>query len=384
MSVDVLGRHEDDRLEFKSAAALDDAGLVAREVVGMLNAGGGEIWIGVEEKDGQAVAVEPVERPRRAADRLRDFLLDALDPSPTPEEVTIEPRPAEADPAVLVVKVEPHGRSPYAYRKGGGWHFLRRVGARNHPMTRAEIFGQPIAAPGDEALQQAVTRLVEGRPARREPGLWLGLEPVRRLALDVQAERFRQLASEPALSGNRRTGWHFARSSFEPRPTADGIEWGLQFTDTGTWTARGELAESGALRFWVALERLHSKGEEREIWPPALLEYAVSAFRIARVVYESELGDDDRVAADLALLGVEGWGLREGTPGDYFLGNELSQLEEPDLIWEPVRFGFAEIEQAPDRCGFRLVRRVYQAFGFRESAMPTVYDRESGRLILPE
>jgi hypothetical protein len=214
--------------------------------------------------------------------------------------------------------------------------------------------------------------------------LWLGLEPARRLALDVQSERFRQLASEPALSGNRRTGWHFARSNFEPRPTAEGIEWGLQFEDTGNWAARGELTEGGALRFGVSLARLHQKGEEREIWPLTLLEYAVSAFRIARVVYESELGDDDRVAAGLALLGVEGWGLREGSPGPYFLGNEISWLEEPDLIWEPVSFSFAEIVQAPDRCGFRLVRRVYQAFGFWESAMPSAYDRGSGRLILPE
>lgn len=58
--------------------------------------------------------------------------------------------------------------------------------------------------------------------------------------------------------------------------------------------------------------------------------------------------------------------------------------EEPDLIWEPLVIPFGEIDEAPDHCGFRLVRRVYQAFGWRESAMPRQFDRETGRLILPE
>lgn len=38
----------------------------------------------------------------------------------------------------------------------------------------------------------------------------------------------------------------------------------------------------------------------------------------------------------------------------------------------------------PDRCGFRLVRRVYRAFGLRESDIPSEFDRRVGRLILPE
>jgi hypothetical protein len=102
------------------------------------------------------------------------------------------------------------------------------------------------------------------------------------------------------------------------------------------------------------------------------------------VIYRGFLEPEDRVAADLALFGIGGWGLRGGTPEDDFLTNRPRRLEEPDLIWEPMVFSFREIEEEPDRCGFRLVRRVYHAFGWREEDMPRQYNTETGRLILPE
>ena len=392
MTVDILGRREDQRLELKSKDALDEPSNIARAVVGMLNAGGGEIWIGVEEADGVAVAIEPVQDPGRKEGRLRDYLLDVVDPSPTADEVSIEPMPVGADPALLVVKVKPAGgpmgRKPYALRKGGGWHFFRRMGARNHPMSRLEIFGEAVRRGDDPAVEDAIRGLEEERKRVQDEGktgLWLGLQPARKLHLDPQEDRFQSIVLSPLVTGNRRTGWHFARSSSQPRLSMAGIEWGLSDPQDELVT-RVQVTERGDLRFWIALEHLrHSKGEAREIWPNILLEYPISAFRIARVVYRGFLDSEDRVAADLALLGVRGWGLREGTPDDFFLlGNELARLEEPDLIWEPIVFSFREIDEAPDRCGFRLVRRVYQAFGWRQEDMPRHYDPEAGRLILPE
>jgi hypothetical protein len=59
--------------------------------------------------------------------------------------------------------------------------------------------------------------------------------------------------------------------------------------------------------------------------------------------------------------------------------------DEPDLIWdEPLLFTLREVRDEPDRCGFRLVRRVYQAFGYDEEKVPSEFDRKAGRLILPE
>lgn len=391
MTVEILGRREDQRLEFKSRRALEEPGTIAKEVVGMLNAGGGEIWIGVEDEKDIAVAVDPVPDPERAKARLLDHLVDAVEPSPTADEVTVEVAPTGADPGVLVVRVRPAGRAsgriPHAFRKGGGWHFFRRVGARNHPMSRQEIFGQSAGGDEDPVLTSAYRTLEKARETVRDSGvagLWVGVQPGRPLELDVQAEWIDELASDPSITGNRDTGWHFARTSRRPKPTRTGIEWGLWLEDRGAYVCRAEVDERGGLRFWTSLEGLQWKGEEREIWPLILLEYPISALRIARRVYEGRLCPDDQVLADLALFGVAGWGLRRGTVGDFFLAEIMARVEESDLFWEPVRFSYRDIEESPDRCGFRLVRRVYQAFGWRELEMPRQYDRKTGRLVLPE
>lgn len=391
MTVEILGRREDQRLELKSKGALEEPSKIAREVVAMLNSDGGEVWIGVEEEDGVAAAIDPVSEPDRARDRLRDYLVDALDPSPTADEVSIDLVPAGTGSALLVVKARPadegSGRTPYAFRKAGGWHFVRRVGARNHPMSRQEIFGRPRETTGEALLDGARRELERTRREFRDSGqsgLWLALQPARTLDIDPEDPLFDRITLDPSVTGNRPSGWHFARSSQNPKITKDGIEWGLWSELHRGYVSWTKVSESGGLRFWTALERLHRKGENREIWPLVLLEYPISAFRIARVLYDGRLEPGDPVAADLALFGVAGWGLREGTPGDFFAANDLVRIEEPDLIWEPDSFTFHEIQESPDRCGFRLVRRVYHAFGWREEDMPRQYDRETGRLILPE
>jgi hypothetical protein len=93
------------------------------------------------------------------------------------------------------------------------------------------------------------------------------------------------------------------------------------------------------------------------------------------------------VLGDLALLNVGARQLRPGSPGELFFGsNEPSQSTEGGdiLAKSPLMFTANEVLAEPDRCGFRLVRRVYQAFGMREDDIPNAYDRKAGRLILPE
>jgi len=391
MTVQILGRREDQHLELKSRDALDAPDMIARAVVGMLNADGGTIWIGVDEKDSTAVSVTPVPGAARARERLMDSLLDMLEPSPTADEIAISLEPVGADPALLVVHVrapgEASGRRPFALRKGGGWHFLRRVGARNHPMSRQEIFGRRAGGGQDQEVGKAVEALERDRTVFQQEGgtgLWVGLQPARSIHLDSQLDSLAQIGLDAKLTGNRRAGWHFARTTYPPKLTKDGIEWGVRMEATGEVTAQGLLTERGGARFQAELDWLQWKGEEREIWPYILLEYPISAFRIARVIYNGLLKPTDRVASGLALFGIGGWGLRPGSPGHFFRENEIVRMEEPDLLWEPTVFRFGEIDEHPDRCGFRLVRRVYQAFGFRESDMPREYDVETGRLLLPE
>ena len=386
MSRDLLGRREDQTTEFKAAKALEDPNTIARAVVGMLNASGGEIFIGVDDEDGAAVAINPVSDAEREKDRLQDHLVDTVDPSPTAEEVSLETLPAGTAPAVLAVRVRPkEERKPYAFRKGGGLYFLRRVGARNQPMSRQEILG-PGAGLTGEAENEAVRKLVAARETAQQSrgeGLWIGMRPLRKLELDAEDSRLEEIASDPLITGNRRSGWHFARSSRRPRVQEDGLEWGLWDEAQRKDHSQVKVATDGALEFWASLQRLHWKGEEHELWPLALLEYPISAFRVAREVYRGRLDLDDQVAIHSALLGVGGWELRAGTPGDFFVTEHLHRVEETDLVWDPEVLEFRIIDEGPDRSGFRFVRRIYHAFGLREDAIPLHYDRASGRLVLP-
>jgi predicted HTH transcriptional regulator len=153
---EIRNRHEDERLELKSAEVLaKDPESVARGVVGMLNAKGGEIWIGVDEENERPAAINPVTEPEQARRRLWDYLVETMDPAPLPGEVVIDLESIQQDRAVLIVRIQPPAESsprlPFAFRKKGGWHFVRRIGARNHPMTREEIFGARATGISDEA-----------------------------------------------------------------------------------------------------------------------------------------------------------------------------------------------------------------------------------------
>ena len=108
--------------------------------------------------------------------------------------------------------------------------------------------------------------------------------------------------------------------------------------------------------------------------------------RLARLVYEGELGHDDKVAADLMLLGLRGWSLRPNSPGGFHrLNSPHTFTDATDLVWDkPLLFEAQELADEPDRCGYRLVERVYEAFGFRREAIPREFDEASGRLLLPE
>ncbi|MGH7341693.1 MAG: AlbA family DNA-binding domain-containing protein, partial [Candidatus Rokuibacteriota bacterium] len=143
---ELLGKREDLHREFKSARSLAEPETIAREVVGMLNAEGGRIWIGIEDdKEGAAAAVEPVADAEREKGRLLDYLVETLDPTPTSAEVTIDVRSlGKDDRGLLEIRVQPppkdSPRLPVAFLKRGGRHYLRRIDARNHPMSRDEIF----------------------------------------------------------------------------------------------------------------------------------------------------------------------------------------------------------------------------------------------------
>jgi schlafen family protein len=376
------GERENLHREFKSAEALKNPEIIGRAVVAMLNAEGGVVWVGLREEGERAVAIEPIPDPDREGRRLHDYLVDAIEPSPLGTEVAVEPQKDDQG-AVLSVKVRPQpDRKPYALLKGGR-QFVIRVGARTRPMTRQEIFGASgYGGEKDSSREEerAAERLRRDRDEAQKGGkplFWLGLEPAVEVTLDVQDRRLEDCLRDPLLSGNRLAGWNFA--SAEHRPI---WKQGKLSTSPAEWR-HVEIEQKGTLRFTAPLESLHWKGESQEIWPYILLEYPISALRIARYVYEGKFVGNERVLGDMALLGVRGWKLRSGSLGSG--GRPKPYQDADDLVWpQPLVFQGEEIDREPDRCGFRLVERVYEAFGFRRDQIPKEFDQKSGRLILPE
>lgn len=383
-----LGQREDYHLEFKSAAALERPEIIGREVVAMLNAEGGEIWVGLRDEDGLAVELEGVPHADRAAESLLDSLVERLDPTPAQDEVRIEPVALDDEHSVLKIVVQPkEERRPYAFLKSGGWHFPVRIGNRVRKMTRNELFGRGRQEISEEAqqLEAAIDRVLRERDEFQKSAgetMWLRLQPVPELAIDVQSPLFEKLLADPARTGNREIGWHFAGSSAPPRLSKEKLVW------SQGQTFQVEIRTDGAMTFDLSLPGLRWKGEDREIWPLTLLEYPVSAFRLGREIYADHLQDSDPLVADLAFSRIRGWKLRPGSPAaDRHFWSDRPAIEypgvDPDLTWQkPLVFRYREIREEPDRCGYRLVRRVYEAFGLPEKQMPPEFDRRRGRLVL--
>jgi hypothetical protein len=380
-----LGRREDLHLEFKSRDVLESPEKVAREVVAMLNADGGEIWIGLAEDHGRAVKVEPIADPEERRRQLLDFLIDKIEPSLRHDEIQLEACEVE-DPAgdLLVVSVRPESRRrPYAYLQKGGRFFSIRVDDRIRPMEREELLG-PRPGPDDEArLDQALAKALERRKRWTERGderLWLSILPLHPLEIDLQDPHLSELLTDPTLTGNRPEGWTFVASLHRPRLAPGRLETPAEESRQVT------IESSGALTFSVPLEFLHWKGDEREIWPPILVEYPVSAFRLAQHIYRQKIAPTGQAVADLALVGAQGWALRPGAPDPWFTrsANRPRVFDAArDLVLDrPLVFTDAEIESEPDRCGARLVERVYEAFGLGREAMPQL-DAKTGRLVFP-
>jgi hypothetical protein len=375
-----LGQRESQRLEFKGAEALKEPEKIAREVVAMLNAEGGEIWVGLREEDGRAVALEPILDVERAERRLLDYLVDTIEPPPSGHEVDVEPRD-EGEGAVLRIVVAPEStRRPYAFLRKGGRHFVVRIKDRIRPMTREELLARDQRP---QALESAEAKMRDEKGAVLKQGgglFWLCLQPVPNV--EIELRKHGDLLIDPELSGNRRGGWSFANSDRSPVVRPDKLE-----TAPGI-RRRVEIRRDGGMVFEVPLEdlSLRGRGQEKELWPGALLEFPVSAFRLAKVIYGDKLNPGDLVLADLAILGIQGWILRGGAPGQVPALNAPHRYDSSDdLLWEsPLQFGFAEIDASPDECAYRLVRRVYDAFDFGESAIPQWFDRRSRRLVIPE
>jgi hypothetical protein len=397
VTLQILGKSENETLEFKGRDALKEPLKIGRGVVAFLNAKGGDVWVGIREEEGKAVVVEGIDEPETARRMLRDHLVDTIEPSPGDEEVTIEVQPA-GNKGVLRVRANPReGRKPYCQRKNEGRFFFVRIADRVRTLTREELnemFARTAGRNRDRELaSQAEVRRERERLLqkereqlllRQEGLIWVRVLPVSKIDLaTLSFAGIKPLFSDPRLTGNRLSGWNCIDTHAPLKPGKGRIV----VAERGG--RRTEIEEDGGVAFTAPISALYWKGPERQIWPYILLELPISVFRLASTLYaKARPSEATEILGDMALTQVRGWSLRPYSvrSSGYVLSTEgRTYEEEADLIWdEPVVCSLDEVRDEPDRCGFRLVRRVYQAFGYDEEKVPSEFDRESGRLVLPE
>jgi hypothetical protein len=363
---------------------LEKPEIVARAVVARLNDQGGQLHVPLGNK-----AQAPLE-----SKRLREYLVDTIEPTLLDDEVRIESGPDD-----LRIMTAPHPeRKPYAHLWEGGRFFVVQDGERARPMTREEVLSAP---PGEDVVRRLTDqqRRSQKRP-RPEGGLfWMRIEPPEALALDLNRLLETDLLIDPTATRNRRVGFNFTAAyvlgGLEPRVVRDeegrhAIRLGREDHFELTLDARGGCWLTAPLESFSAA-RATPPELDRLLWPLDLLELPVSVFRLLDVIYsqgdlwQSAVPPSTMLWTHMALYGLQGWHLRPGSPNQWgYRPPAAVRFEEMDFILEqPLVFRLAELRE-PDNCGYRLVSRVYEAFGFPESAIPGEFNRKLGRLALPE
>lgn len=389
-----FGQPESQILEFKGRDALKDPWKIAREVVGMLNAEGGEIWVGLAEEAGRAVKVEAIADVETARQSLRDALVDSIEPALESGEIGFSAEKYEGSDALLRLKVSPlPEKQPYAALRQQGRYFGVRVADRLREMTRQEIaerFGKQ-ASIAEKAQERSLSQVYDAREnARRTlgPSFWFCLKPVQPIEVDTQSNDLRRLLSDSTGVHSRSMDGHYF-AYFVPYERV-AIETGQGRVEaTASADRRLVVKAGGEIEYSSSLGYLELPQRQDEIAALWIMELPRSLFRLAARIY-SHAPETTAVYADLALFGLRGWRLRPGSPMAFeYLGNRRTReavFDEGDYfhLLAPLTLSVDEIRREPERCAFRMIRELYEAFGFREQDMPPEYDRRSGRLVIPE
>lgn len=418
-----LGRREDLHLEFKGRDALRQPDSIAREVVALLNAEGGDVWVGIREASGVAVEIEGLVDPERERDRLRDSLVDLLEPQPRSDEVQIEVVGGRDRLLRISTKPRPE-RRPYALRRGGRMEFPIRFENRLRPMTRSEIEdtfasarsrGVGGAAEAQPAEERALRDDQQETLKLDQPTFWLGVEPTEGdKRLDLHGLEASGLLEDPILSGNRRIGINFRLALHAVLFVAEPAAARVDSHQDRSWLTVGRkmpfelsVGETGGLRSSVRLDEhpfflppiperspFPELRDARILNPKALLEYPASLFRLLRALGEhgllrKELGD---LFAAVAVANVEGWYIQPGPDHpawDYPIGlhplppalqrRPRPFTDGPSFVGPVLRLSERDLRASPDSCALRLMIQVFAAFGWLESEIP-YFNRERRRL----
>jgi hypothetical protein len=390
---ELIGRREDERLEFKAKEVLARPHVVAREVVAMLNTSDGkvrsDIWIGVAEREAKAVELQSVENAERERARLRDTLVDTIEPRPSSDEVSVSVERTDSGEELLRVSVRARAnRQPFALLRDGR-HYLLRVQDRLVPMSyddlreKWERRSSVDRAARDVAAEWLRKRTRDIRRSQRAL-LWVAAAPTSNMKLDLDRPELVALLTDPSKTGNRASGWNYLRPRDSPIP----VNGGRQVGDD-RW-GKTVVGRNGQVEMEVPMSELKYTGrgltDSNAIHPFALCEYPTSLVRFVAMLIRLDEGGAGDYRFALALTRARGWKLWPFGPGRMGWGNPFHGVGEyedaDDLLLEPITFRRGELIEAPDHCAYRLVRLIYEAFHLGADKMPPEFDPVTKRLQL--
>ncbi|MBS2021961.1 MAG: ATP-binding protein [Deltaproteobacteria bacterium] len=389
-----IGAAESEKLEFKARAVLDDPRKVVRELVGFLNAAGGNLWIGVSEQQGRATSVEKFDGIQAARSRLVDAIVGQIEPSLlVGREIIFHEEEVEDDgKGLLRIEVKEGGARPYAELRGEGRFFHIRTGARLRNMSRDELamaFAKgPAAQRRFQKTQSEVQELLRTSSHEGKPGLTLVLRPSRDPQLQALKFELVSLLMDPGMTGNRTEGWNFiVPGEIGLRSLAGGVIY-----DQSQSFKVLQVQPNGTLRFQAQSPLLHWNYPpgvpSTLLWPYALLEYPASVFRLASYLFSrfpkaTDLDEDDQILFGFAVTGLAGQTLRPGSPLGTRYFRPPKESPGSEYISPVLSVSWDDLRTKPDRCAYLCVRGLYEFFGFDEDDVPAEYNRETGILTFP-
>lgn len=397
----LVGREENQRLEFKETIDGVPGNEVAKDLLAMTNGSGGFLIIGAMEdpQTKRCSGFRSVNQPQSICTRLKDLALQYLKP---PLTVAPETRKSSAGDNLVIAEI-PGSKRPRAIEYNGRTELWKRYGTDKRQMSYAEIEKALTPIDPQQELEQQ-RRLAADRTRWNEITdrgvLWevvdaefkrvvaenrylrLTITP-NRLAenlVDVGDQNLQMFLWHPIGAGQREHGWNVQVGPWGAQLVSDSFGIRSQpLEKNGLKLPFISLSRSGHLEFWVPVEAktflppMYWKTEIPDkfvLWPTAICEYPVSFLRFAKALY-GKVGVVDDFVWRMEYRNLRGCILYPFVPGR---GVTLEGPRAYNLAHFEPREAALEGDWDPDKSALVLIRKLYEAFGLSARHVPLFFE----------